>query len=48
MAKRYSTTPWKLARSSPEEFDFNLGVYFWAQGERALDEAWRRSREKPT
>jgi len=31
---------------SPEEWDFNLGVYYYSRGEAALDEWWRLAQEQ--
>ncbi|WP_295818865.1 hypothetical protein [uncultured Deinococcus sp.] len=49
MAKRYGKRPSDLVRPGAveghERLDLDLGVYFYAMGERALSEAQRLDRE---
>ena len=46
VAKRYARTPTELLALPIEELDLILGVYYYARGEEAKDE-WYRKLKQP-
>lgn len=44
MGKRYGKTPAELLANPPEDLALIIGVYYYARGEEAKDEWYRKAR----